>query len=136
MGIPIGKTYSSPLTRCAEHAQLFSNETNEEVLELLYMSIWGEVLALNNITEMVKVNGLKWQAYNLRNFAGKKPSPGKNNIMITHGFNIKLAFGTAVDEGYCMVFRPDDSRPSLAESVGSLPAGDRTFEYDDDAYPV
>lgn len=136
MGIPIGKKYSSPLTRCADHAQVFSDEHNEEVLELLYMSIWEEVLALNNITEMVKVNGLKWQAYNLRNFAGKKPSPGKNNIMITHGFNIKLAFGTAVDEGYCMVLKPEDSEPSLADSIGSLIVGNRAFNFDNDSFPV
>merc|ERR1712176_689018 len=136
MGIPIGKTYSSPLTRCAEPAQVFSDEPNVESLELLYMSIWEEVLALNNITEMVKVNGLKWQAYNLRNFAGKKPSPGKNNIMITHGFNIKLAFGTAVDEGYCMVLKPEDSEPSLADSIGSLIVGNRAFNFDNDSFPV
>jgi len=136
MDIPIGKTYSSPLARCAEHAQVFSDEPNEEVLELLYMSIWEEVLELYNITEIEKVNGLKWQAYNLRNFAGKKPSPGKNNIMITHGYNIKLAFGTAVDEGYCMVLKPEDSEPSLADSIGNLQVGNRLFYFDNNSFPV
>ena len=113
MGIPIGKTFSSPFTRCAQHADLFSDSANEERLELLYMGGWKEVLAKNNITDIIKANALKWQAYNLRNFAGKKPSPGKNNVMVTHGFNIKLGFGTAVDEGYCMVFKPEDSEPTL-----------------------
>jgi len=136
MGVPIGKTYSSPFTRCAEHAQVFSQEPNEERLELLYMSIWEEILALQNITSLVKVNALKWQAYNMRNFAGKKPAPGKNNIMITHGFNIKLAFGTAVDEGYCMVLKPEDTLPSLADSIGSLTVGNRQFIFDNDSFPV
>merc|ERR1712194_401590 len=136
MGVPIGKTYSSPFTRCAEHAQVFSQEPNEERLELLYMSIWEEILALQNITSLVKVNALKWQAYNMRNFAGKKPAPGKNNIMITHGFNIKLAFGTAVDEGYCMVLKPEDPLPSLADSIGSLTVGNRQFIFDNDSFPV
>ena len=91
MGIPIGKTYSSPFTRCAEHANLFSNDANEERLELLYMGGWKEVLAVNNITELSKPNALKWQAYNIRNFAGKKPFAGTNNVMVTHGFNIKVS---------------------------------------------
>ena len=82
MDIPIGKTFSSPFTRCAEHAEVFSNIPNEELIELMYMAPWKEVLALNNITEIVKVNALKWQAYNIRNLAGKKPSPGKNNVMV------------------------------------------------------
>merc|ERR1711862_304029 len=86
-----------------------------------YMSPWEEILELNNITEKIKLNALKWQAYNLRNFAGKKPPPGKNNIIVTHGFNIKLSFGTAVDEGYCMVLKPEDSEESLADSIGSFP---------------
>ena len=90
MGIPIGKTYSSPFTRCAEHADLFSDDENEERLELLYMGGWKEVLAVNNITSIVKSNALKWQAYNIRNFAGKKPAAGTNNMMVTHGFNIKV----------------------------------------------
>ena len=37
MGIPIGKTFSSPFTRCAQHADVFSNDPNEERFELLYM---------------------------------------------------------------------------------------------------
>ena len=90
MGIPIGKTYSSPFTRCSEHADLFSDDENEERLELLYMGGWTEVLAVNNITSIVKSNALKWQAYNIRNFAGKKPAAGTNNVMVTHGFNIKV----------------------------------------------
>ena len=82
MGIPIDKTFSSPFTRCAEHAQVFSDDPNEELIELMYMAPWKEILALNNITEIVKINALKWQAYNIRNLAGKKPSPGKNNVMV------------------------------------------------------
>merc|ERR1711971_1001021 len=136
MGIPIGKTYSSPLTRCVEHAQVFSDEPNEELIELMYMAPWEEILELNNITEKIKVNTLKWQAYNLRNFAGKKPPSGKNNIIVTHGFNIKLSFGTAVDEGYCMVLKPEDSEPSLADSIGSLTVGNREFKFDNESFPV
>ena len=136
MGIPIGKTYSSPFSRCAQHADLFSDDDNEERLELLYMGGWREVLAANNITEMKKPNALKWQAYHLRNFAGKKPSPGTNNVMITHGFNIKLGFGTPVDEGYCMVLKPSDDLPSLAESIGSLAVANQVFNFGDDSFPV
>ncbi|VEU36698.1 unnamed protein product [Pseudo-nitzschia multistriata] len=136
MGIPVGKTYSSPFTRCAEHADLFSDEANEERLELLYMGGWKEVLMLYNITEVIKPNALKWQAYNIRNFVGKKPEPGTNNIMVTHGFNIKLGFGLAVDEGYCMVLKPEDSEPSLAESIGSLTVANQIFEYESDSFPV
>uniref|UniRef100_A0A6U5EJ03 EF-hand domain-containing protein n=1 Tax=Corethron hystrix TaxID=216773 RepID=A0A6U5EJ03_9STRA len=136
MDIPISKTFSSPFTRCSEHASLFSDDPNEERLELLYMGGWKEVLELNNITQKVKPNALKWQAYNLRNFAGKKPPEGKNNIMVTHGFNIKLAFGTAVDEGYCLVLKPSDNEPSLAESIGSLEVSNRVFTFDDDSFPV
>merc|ERR1719189_3070272 len=51
MGIPIGETFSSPFTRCAEHADLFSNKPNQERLELNYMGGWKEVLIANNITE-------------------------------------------------------------------------------------
>ena len=136
MGIPVGKTFSSPFTRCAQHAELFSDDANEERLELLYMGGWKEVLAVNNITEIIKSNALKWQAYNLRNFAGKKPLPGKNNVMVTHGFNIKLAFGAAVDEGYCMVLKPEDSEPSLAESIGSLTVANQVFTFDNDSFSV
>lgn len=136
MDIPIGKTYSSPFTRCAEHADLFSDDANEERLELLYMGGWKEVLAVNNITDVVKLNALKWQAYNIRNFAGKKPAEGTNNVMVTHGFNIKLGFGTAVDEGYCMILKPVDTEPSLAESIGNLTVGNQVFEFDGDAFPV
>jgi len=136
MGIPIGKTFSSPFSRCAEHANLFSDTPNEERLELLYMGGWKEVLIKNNITELAKSNAVKWQAYNLRNFAGKKPQAGTNNVMVTHGFNIKLAFGTAVDEGYCMVLKPEDSEPSLKESIGSLTVANKEFEFDEDSFPV
>jgi len=136
MDIPIGKTFSSPFTRCADHADLFSDEPNEELIELMYMAPWEEILELNNITEKIKVNALKWQAYNLRNIAGKKPSPGKNNIIVTHGFNIKLSFGTAVDEGYCMVLKPEDSEPSLADSIGSLTVSNRVFNFGNESYPV
>ncbi len=91
MGIPVGKTYSSPFTRCADHAELFSNETNEERLELNYMGGWKEVLNYYNITTSGGMNpALAWQAYNMRNFAGIKPMAGKNNIMVSHGFNIKV----------------------------------------------
>ena len=136
MGIPIGKTFSSPFSRCAMHAELFSEIPNEDRLELLYMGGWKEVIKLNNITEATKSNAIKWQAYNLRNFAGKTPLPGKNNIMVTHGFNIKLAFGTAVDEGYCMVLKPKIDGPSLAESIGSLTVANRVFTFDNDSFPV
>ena len=54
----------------------------------------------------------------------------------SHGFNIKNAFGTAVDEGYCMIFRPEDSLPSLKESIGSLTVGNKMFDFHDDAFPV
>jgi hypothetical protein len=136
MGIPVGKTFSSPFTRCAEHANLFSEQDNEERLELLYMGGWKEVLALHNITEVSKPNALKWQAYNLRNFAGKKPAPGTNTIMVTHGFNIKLAFGLAVDEGYCLVLKPEDRESSLAEAIGSLAVANQNFTFHEDAFPV
>jgi hypothetical protein len=56
--------------------------------------------------------------------------------MVTHGFNIKLAFGTAVDEGYCMVLKPEDAELSLAESIGSLPVADKEFQFDYDSFPV
>ena len=136
MGIPIGDTFSSPFSRCAEHSNLFSDTPNEERLELLYMGGWKEVLIKNNITEMVKSNAVKWQAYNLRNFAGKKPQAGMNNVMVTHGFNIKLAFGTAVDEGYCMVLKPEDGEPSLKDSIGSLTVANKVFNFDEDSFPV
>jgi len=136
MGIPIDKTYSSPFSRCTEHAEVFSDEPNEPLIELLYMSVWKEILELNNITDIVQLNALKWQAYSIRNLAGKKPSLGKNTVMVTHGFNIKLAFGTAVDEGYCMVFKPEDSLPSLADSIGSYTVGNKVFNFANDSYPV
>jgi phosphohistidine phosphatase SixA len=47
MGIPIDKEYSSPFTRCAKHAKVFSDTANEERLELLYMGPWKGVLELN-----------------------------------------------------------------------------------------
>ena len=50
--------------------------------------------------------------------------------------NIKLAFGLAVDEGYCLVLKPEDSEPSLAESIGSLAVANQNFTFDDDAFPV
>ena len=95
-----------------------------------------EVAGLYNITNGSRSDGIRYQAYSLRNFAGKKPSAGTNNIMVTHGFNIKSAFGTAVDEGYCMVLKPDDSKASLADSYGALPVGDVMFQFDNDAFPV
>jgi hypothetical protein len=136
MGIPIGNTFSSPFTRCAQHADLFSDTPNEERLELLYIGGWKEVLILNNITEIVKSNAFKWQAYSLRNLAGKKPQAGMNNVMITHGFNIKRAFGTAMDEGYCMVLKPEDGEPSLKDSIGSLTVANKVFNFDEDSFPV
>merc|ERR1712157_572444 len=44
--------------------------------------------------------------------------------------------GTAVDEGYCMVLKPEDSEPSLADSIGSLIVGNRAFNFDNDSFPV
>ena len=94
MAIPIDSVYSSPFTRCADHAELFASEKpNEPVWELMYMGGDKEVANYYNITPAVKPNALKWQAYNIRNFAGKKPKDGFNNVMVTHGFNIKLGFG-------------------------------------------
>ena len=40
MGIPIAKAFSSPFTRCTQHANLFSDEPAEERLELLYMGAY------------------------------------------------------------------------------------------------
>lgn len=137
MGIPIDSVYSSPFTRCADHADLFTSEVpNEPIWELMYMGGATEVTNYYNITPGIKPNALKWQAFNIRNFAGKKPKDGFNNVMVTHGFNIKLGFGLPLDEGYCIVMKPEDSLPSLAESVGEIPVGDQTFVFDDDAYPV
>ena len=51
MGISIDKTFSSPFTRCAEHAQVFSDGSNEELIELMYMAPWQDILKLNNIIE-------------------------------------------------------------------------------------
>jgi len=137
MKIPIGKEYSSPFSRCAEHADVFSEDVpNEKRLELMYMGGWKEVLAVNNITDISKLNALKWQAHNIRNFAGKKPTDGTNNILVTHGINIKLGFGLAVDEGYCVVLKPVETEPSLAESIGSIIVANRDFVFDSDAFPV
>uniref|UniRef100_A0A7S2EKX3 EF-hand domain-containing protein n=1 Tax=Ditylum brightwellii TaxID=49249 RepID=A0A7S2EKX3_9STRA len=136
MGIPVDKTFSSPFTRCAQHADLFSDESNNKRLELLYLGSWREVLAVNNITAISVENAFKWQAYNLRNFAGKKPMAGTNNVMVTHGFNMMRGFGTAVDEGYCMVLKPDDTQPSLAESIGNLTVANQVFQFDSDSFPV
>merc|ERR1711862_804801 len=56
--------------------------------------------------------------------------------MGTHGFNIKLSFGTAVDEGYCMVLKPEDSEESLADSIGSLTVANKVFTFANDSFPV
>mmetsp|Transcript_28862 Transcript_28862/g.31898 ORF Transcript_28862/g.31898 Transcript_28862/m.31898 type:complete len:597 (+) Transcript_28862:108-1898(+) len=137
MGIPIDSVYSSPFTRCSDHADLFTSEVpNEPVWELMYMGGAAEVANYYNITPGIKPNALKWQAFNIRNFAGKKPKDGFNNVMVTHGFNIKLGFGLPLDEGYCIVLKPEDSLPSLAESIGEIAVGDQVFTFDEDAYPV
>ena len=40
--------------------------------------------------------------------------------MVTHGFNIKLAFGAAVDEGYCMILKPSDTEPSNKQTNSKI----------------
>lgn len=49
---------------------------------------------------------------------------------------MKLGYGLAVDEGYCLVLRPDDSEPSLAESISNLTVGNKQFKFDNDSFPV
>jgi hypothetical protein len=45
----------------------------------------------------------------MRQMAGTVPPEGKNNWYVTHGFNMKGAFGEQVDEGYWMCLKPDES---------------------------
>ena len=35
-----------------------------------------------------------------------------------------------------MVFKPDDTKPSLAESIGSLTVANKDFEFDSNSFPV
>ena len=41
-----------------------------------------------------------------------------------------------MDEGYCMVLKPDDTEPSLAESIGSLTVANKVFEFESNSFPV
>lgn len=148
MAIPIGEEFSSPFSRCAKHADVFTDAANQETTELLDMADWKEVLAEFDIVtpdedtpaetiKMSEQNALKWQAYNLRNLAGKKPAAGTNNVMVTHGLNIKNAFGIAVDEGYCVVLKPSgDAGESLSDTIGTLTVANQEFEFDTDSFPV
>jgi hypothetical protein len=45
----------------------------------------------------------------LRKLAGEPTASGKNRYYMTHGFNIKGAFGHALDEGYWVCLKPTDA---------------------------
>jgi len=110
---------SSPFPRCkdglAHFATMGASELNDEVGEkLMYTGSLRENLQRKGFCTTVDsdadINAQAGYMYvfdELRKLAGTPPAPGKNNWYMTHGFNMKGAFGEQVDEGYWMCMKPN-----------------------------
>ena len=93
--------------------ELAAKLTDDDISKvLLHIDAANKVKRLR-LTNMVNItgakpDGIKWAVYSLRNVMGKKPEDGMNNVMVTHGFNIKLAWtrGTMRYSGRSTRIRP------------------------------
>jgi phosphohistidine phosphatase SixA len=98
LGIPVGTVATSKLYRAQETAKL--------------MGV-GEVTTSWDITEgnqIISPNENSKRAGALRKLASTPPTPGRNNVYVTHKPNIIDAFGKdwfEVKEGEASVFKPD-----------------------------
>jgi hypothetical protein len=65
-----------------------------------------------DLTSNNRISTKDFQLYafdELRKLAGTLPQTGKNNWYMTHGANLKGAFGEQVDEGYWMCLKPNSA---------------------------
>jgi len=110
---------SSPFPRCrdglAHFATTGASELNAVVGEkLMYTGSLRENLqrkgfctTANSDDDINIPAGYMYVFDEMRKLAGTPPASGKNNWYMTHGFNMKGAFGEQVDEGYWMCLRPN-----------------------------
>ena len=94
LNIPVDRVYGSPLCR----------------------TVWTADLAFGHITIVPGLrepkpknaaNAVKAAAA-LRPLIAALPASGSNNVIVTHGFNIKSVTGFTPDEGEAAIFRPND----------------------------
>lgn len=108
---------SSPMPRCIDGLEHFAgeqplNETlNEDLMYTgsIYENMQRKGLCLDKDYFEIDVGEAKKYVWDLhRKLAGSHPAPGKNNWYMTHGFNLRDAFGEWIDEGYWMCVKPND----------------------------
>ena len=107
-GVPIGEVYTSQFNRAYETAELAGFKNIERTVDL---SEGGLVVTPEE-------NDRRAQA--LRDFLGKPPATGKNNILITHKPNIVDALGKDwfdVKEGEASIFKPEAGKYRLIARV-------------------
>jgi len=133
--IPIERIRTSPFHRCHRHGKLVAETVGSTdvnaTLDLLYMANWKEFASEEGLDEgATEIDVKTSQVWRLRSLLGQAPAAGTNRLYVSHGFNIKWGTGLAVDEGTCLVFRPDGeevggttcTRPSLTDSPFTFPA--------------
>ena len=93
--IPIGRIMASPYCRTMETARLFrlgAVEATREVINLRVAEFFGgRATIISSAQELL----------------AKKPSSGKNNIIVAHGNVARNATPVYPDEGEAVVFKPD-----------------------------
>lgn len=97
--IPVGTVLVSPYARTQETAELaFGQGRARATGELLNQAFPG--------TDDGQL------ARDLRRLLARRPAPGQNTVLVSHGFNLNGATGLSIQEGESAIFRPDNAGSS------------------------
>jgi hypothetical protein len=138
--------YTSPMDRCAEHAEIFANRfapgtTVESRWSLMYVEAFKE---LNGTTDVDNANtppvlysrndAFELQGRELRRILGTPPPPNTNRVFVGHGSNIQYGLGIRGDETYADVFRAaEENGPEEASCPAS---GGGLYNFPEGTYKI
>jgi phosphohistidine phosphatase SixA len=115
LGVPFGVTYTSKLNRAIETGTLISGAQITTLDELTDSGAGSTSAMANPGGNNAKIGGA------IRDLVNKAPTPGTNNLIVTHKTNVADAFGKAlsdVREGETLVYKPNPSgSPTLIGRV-------------------
>ena len=105
LGIPVGTVLASPYARTRETAELAFGRARVRVTR----DLLNEAFPGTDDEDLAR---------RLRGLLTTRPPPGKNTVLVSHGFNLQGATGLSVTEGESAIFSPGDTGgPSLVARI-------------------
>jgi hypothetical protein len=149
-GVPFNSVVrTSPMARCLDHGAIYASALGGTAVGEWGLHYIEGYVQLNDMSDegdpnpfptvLTKSDAVARQVKQLRRIAGTPPAAGMNDVFVTHGFNIRNAFGTAVDEGYALILKAGPENGAVEDSICERDLEDGStdvFEYPDGTYNV